>query len=57
MYSLLTRLQSLPFSRVQHRIATIDAQPGNPQLGSIVVMITGQLLVCFLLSLQPQLTF
>ena len=37
--------QSLPFQRVQHRVATVDAQPANPQLGSILVTVTGQLLV------------
>lgn len=40
--------QSLPFKSVRHHVSTVDAQPSNPQLGSIFVMITGQLLVHFI---------
>ncbi|KAG2230623.1 hypothetical protein INT48_009613, partial [Thamnidium elegans] len=36
---------SLPFQKVQHRISTTDAQPGNPTSGSIIVAVTGALLV------------
>ncbi|KAJ3092456.1 Nuclear transport factor 2 [Quaeritorhiza haematococci] len=43
--AIIQKLVGLPFQRVQHRVATIDAQPANPQLGSIMVMVTGQLLV------------
>ncbi len=43
--AIIEKLTSLPFQRVQHRITTVDAQPANPQVGSILVMITGQLLV------------
>jgi hypothetical protein len=36
--------QSLPFQKVQHQIATFDAQPSNTE-GGIMVMVTGGLLV------------
>ncbi len=47
--AIVDKLVSLPFQKVQHRISTVDAQPGNPQTGSIIVMVTGQLLVSFIL--------
>lgn len=37
-------VQSLPFEKVQHQIATLDAQPSSEQ-GGILVMVTGALLV------------
>lgn len=37
-------LQSLPFQKVVHQIATLDAQPSN-ESGGILVMVTGALLV------------
>ena len=50
MLLLLTRLkivnQSLPFQKIIHRIATVDAQPAGPD-GSIIVMVTGGLLASF----------
>lgn len=36
--------QTLPFEKVQHQIATLDAQPSSEQ-GGILVMVTGALLV------------
>ncbi|KAI8924709.1 hypothetical protein BC831DRAFT_464078 [Entophlyctis helioformis] len=42
---IVEKLQSLPFQRVQHQVVTIDAQPSNPQGGTILVMVTGRLLV------------
>jgi hypothetical protein len=30
---------------VQHKVATIDAQPSNPAVASIIVSVTGALLV------------
>jgi hypothetical protein len=33
---------------VVHRVATLDAQPSNPE-GGIVVLVTGQLLVCLII--------
>lgn len=49
--AIIEKLSSLPFQRVQHRISTVDAQPANPQLGSVIVMVTGQLLV-YLMNYQ-----
>lgn len=40
-----TMLQALPFSKVQHAITTIDAQPSNPSAGPLLVTVTGGLLV------------
>ncbi|KAL4969750.1 nuclear transport factor 2 family protein [Aspergillus stella-maris] len=42
--SIVEKLTSLPFQKVQHQIATLDAQPSNPQ-GGILVLVTGALLV------------
>lgn len=42
IYSIL---QSLPFQKVQHKVVTIDAQPSSPQVASLIVLVTGQLLV------------
>jgi hypothetical protein len=41
---IITKLQSLPFQKVVHKIATTDAQPANEQ-GAILVMVTGGLMV------------
>ena len=40
----LTVRQGLPFQRVEHQVATIDAQPSNPN-GGIIVVVSGRLLV------------
>lgn len=40
--------QSLPFQKVEHKVATLDAQPSN-EAGGILVMVTGALLVRTLL--------
>ena len=37
--------QLLPFTKVAHRVATLDAQPSN-ETGGILVLVTGALLVC-----------
>jgi hypothetical protein len=37
-------IQGLPFQKVQHRVATLDAQPSGEQ-GGILVLVTGALLV------------
>lgn len=37
-------IQSLPFTKIKHQVATLDAQPSNEQ-GGIIVMVTGALLV------------
>lgn len=36
--------QGLPFAKVQHQVATLDAQPSNTA-GGIMVLVTGALLV------------
>ncbi|KAJ5888084.1 nuclear transport factor 2 [Penicillium taxi] len=41
--SITEKLTSLPFSQVQHQLATLDAQP-SPD-GSIIVLVTGALKV------------
>lgn len=40
--------QNLPFQKVEHKVATLDAQPSN-ESGGILVMVTGALLVRTLL--------
>ena len=37
-------LQGLPFTQVEHKVATVDAQPSNPN-GGILVVVSGALLV------------
>lgn len=37
-------MQTLPFSKVQHIVTTLDAQPSN-ESGGILVMVTGGLKV------------
>lgn len=36
--------QSLPFSKIQHEVASLDAQPSNTE-GGILVLVSGRLLV------------
>lgn len=43
--SIVEKLLSFPFTKVVHRIATLDAQPASPTGGDIIVMVTGELLV------------
>ncbi|KAI9353145.1 nuclear transport factor 2 [Pilaira anomala] len=43
--NVVEKLVSLPFQKVQHRISTTDAQPGSPNSGSIIVSVTGALLI------------
>ena len=37
--------QALPFQKVEHKISTLDAQPSSPSQASILVLVTGQLVV------------
>ena len=37
--------QSLPFEKVQHKVTTLDAQPSSPASASILVSVTGLLVV------------
>ncbi|SCV05993.1 LANO_0H19746g1_1 [Lachancea nothofagi CBS 11611] len=41
---IVEKLVSLPFSKVGHRISTLDAQPASAN-GDVLVMITGDLLI------------
>ncbi|GIZ38442.1 hypothetical protein CKM354_000185900 [Cercospora kikuchii] len=42
--AITTKLSELPFQRVEHQVATLDAQPSNDG-GGILVIVTGALLV------------
>lgn len=42
--AILEKLTSLPFQRVEHKIATINAQPASAN-GDVLVLVTGQLLL------------
>ncbi|KAL2868289.1 nuclear transport factor 2 family protein [Aspergillus lucknowensis] len=42
--SIMEKLGGLPFQKVQHQVATLDAQPSSDQ-GGILVLVTGALLV------------
>ncbi|KAF2209441.1 hypothetical protein CERZMDRAFT_100235 [Cercospora zeae-maydis SCOH1-5] len=42
--AITTKLVELPFQRVEHQVATLDAQPSN-ESGGILVIVTGALLV------------
>ncbi|GJE87964.1 nuclear transport factor 2 family protein [Phanerochaete sordida] len=39
------KLTSLPFEKVQHKVTTLDAQPSSPSVASLIVSVTGLLLV------------
>ncbi|KAL8697031.1 MAG: hypothetical protein Q9201_007345 [Fulgogasparrea decipioides] len=41
---IVEKLVSLPFQKIKHQVATLDAQPSSEQ-GGILVMVTGALLV------------
>ncbi|KAF9228741.1 nuclear transport factor 2 [Gyrodon lividus] len=43
--NILEKLVALPFTQVQHKVTTIDAQPSSPTSASIIVSVTGLLLV------------
>ncbi|GAM88017.1 hypothetical protein ANO11243_060460 [Dothideomycetidae sp. 11243] len=42
--SIIEKLTSLPFGKVQHEVASLDAQPSNEN-GGILVLVSGRLLV------------
>ncbi|KAI5850038.1 nuclear transport factor 2 [Tricharina praecox] len=42
--AIVEKLMSLPFQKVKHQVATLDAQPAGPD-GSLLVMVTGKLLL------------
>ncbi|KAJ1662208.1 Nuclear transport factor 2 [Coemansia sp. RSA 1813] len=43
--NIMEKISSLPFQRVAHKITTIDVQPSLPNVKSVVIVVTGQLLV------------
>ncbi|GLB35438.1 putative nuclear transport factor 2 (NTF2) [Lyophyllum shimeji] len=43
--SITEKLTSLPFSKVQHKVTTLDAQPSSPTVASLIVSVTGLLVV------------
>ncbi|KAH9011344.1 nuclear transport factor 2 [Lactarius hengduanensis] len=43
--AIVEKLKSLPFAKVQHKVTTLDAQPSNPTVASLIVSVTGLLLV------------
>lgn len=38
-------MQTLPFEKVAHRVTTLDAQPSSPSQPSMIVLVTGLLIV------------
>lgn len=42
---ILPLVQTLPFAKVQHKVMTLDAQPSSPTLASLIVCVTGLLVV------------
>jgi len=43
--SITEKLTSLPFEKVQHKVTTLDAQPSSPSVASLIVSVTGLLVV------------
>ncbi|KAH8117619.1 hypothetical protein DFH11DRAFT_1576163 [Phellopilus nigrolimitatus] len=43
--SILERLSNLSFQTVKHQVSTIDAQPSSPTIGSLLVSVSGLLVV------------
>lgn len=43
--AIIEKLKALPFQAVKHQVDTKDAQPTGPDSLSIVVLVTGKLLV------------
>ncbi|RUP47953.1 hypothetical protein BC936DRAFT_145140 [Jimgerdemannia flammicorona] len=43
--NIVAKLVGLPFQRVVHKVATVDAQPANPSAPTLIVLVTGQLLI------------
>ncbi|GAA6004670.1 hypothetical protein JCM10207_000974 [Rhodosporidiobolus poonsookiae] len=42
--SIIEKLASLPFTTIQHRVSTMDAQPAATDKASMIVLVTGQLI-------------
>ncbi|KIK95962.1 hypothetical protein PAXRUDRAFT_826480 [Paxillus rubicundulus Ve08.2h10] len=43
--TIVQKITSLPFNTVQHKVTTIDAQPSSPAIASLIVSVTGLLVV------------
>ncbi|PPQ67657.1 hypothetical protein CVT25_012685 [Psilocybe cyanescens] len=43
--AIIEKLEALPFAKVQHKVTTLDAQPSSPAVSSLIVSVTGLLLV------------
>ncbi|KAJ7084280.1 hypothetical protein B0H15DRAFT_848496 [Mycena belliarum] len=43
--AIVEKLVSLPFQKVQHKVTTKDAQPSSPSVASLLVSVTGLLVV------------
>jgi len=43
--NIIEKLVNLPFQKVQHKVLTRDVQPSNPAVPSLLVAVTGLLLV------------
>ncbi|KAI9223707.1 putative nuclear transport factor NTF-2 [Blastocladiella britannica] len=41
--AIMEKLENLPLGAVQHKVASIDAQPSNPTAGTLLITVTGQL--------------
>jgi hypothetical protein len=45
--------QSLPFEKVQHKVTTKDAQPSSQSVASLLVSVTGLLVVRLIIVMVP----
>ncbi|KAI0027309.1 nuclear transport factor 2 [Vararia minispora EC-137] len=43
--NIIEKLTTLPFAKVQHKITTLDAQPSSQTIASLLVSVTGLLVV------------
>ena len=43
--AIVEKLTTLPFAKVQHKVSTMDAQPSSQNIASLIVLITGMLVV------------
>jgi len=43
--AIIEKLTSLPFGRVVHKVSTLDAQPSSQSIASLIVSVTGLLVV------------
>lgn len=43
--AIAEKITSLPFEKVQHKVTTLDAQPSSTSVASLIVSVTGLLVV------------